>query len=67
MFGDIKTFIDGSTIPHAKLHKIHNALSFYRVREAVVSGMLLMYYMTDDINPVDILGKHIGAISKFGN
>ena len=60
MFGDNKTVIDGSTIPHAKLHKRHNALSFHRVREAVASGMLLMYYMPGDINPADILSKHWG-------
>ena len=60
MFGDNKTVIDGSTIPHAKLHKRHNALSFHRVREAVASGMLFMYYMPGDINPADILSKHWG-------
>jgi hypothetical protein len=60
MFGDSKTVIDGSTIPHAKLHKRHNALSFHRVREAVASGMLLMCYIPGDTNPADILSKHWG-------
>jgi hypothetical protein len=31
VFGDNKTVVDSSTIPHAKLHKHPNALSFHRV------------------------------------
>jgi hypothetical protein len=60
VFGDNKTVIDGSTVPRAKLHKRHNALSFHCVREAVTSGMLLMYYMPEEKNPADILSKHWG-------
>jgi hypothetical protein len=60
VFGDNKTVIDGSTAPHAKLHKRHNALSFHRVHEAVASGMLLMYHVPGEINPADILSKHWG-------
>jgi hypothetical protein len=37
VFGDNKTVVDGATIPHAKLHKCHNAMSFHRVREAMAS------------------------------
>ncbi len=29
MFGDNKSVVDSSTMPHAKLHKCHNALSFH--------------------------------------
>jgi len=29
MFGDNKSVVDSSTIPHAKLHMHHNALSFH--------------------------------------
>jgi len=29
MFGDNTSVVDSSTIPHAKLHKHHNALSFH--------------------------------------
>jgi hypothetical protein len=35
IFGDNKTVVDGATIPHAKLHKRHNALSFHRLHEAM--------------------------------
>ena len=40
MFGDNKSVVDSSTLPHAKLHKRHNALSFHRVREAIVSKVV---------------------------
>jgi hypothetical protein len=31
MFGDNKMVVNSSTVPHAKLHKHHNALSFHHV------------------------------------
>ena len=60
MFGDNKTVVDSSTIPHAKLHKRHTMLSFHRVREAVASGMLKFHYLPGELNPADILSKHWG-------
>jgi len=38
LFGDNKTVVDHSTIPHSKLHKRHTILSFHCVREAMHSG-----------------------------
>ena len=52
--------VDSSTVPHAKLHKRHNALSFHRVREAVASGIVCFQHIPGDINPADILSKHWG-------
>jgi len=60
MFGDNKTVVDSSTIPHSKLHKRHTILSFHRVREAIASGMVAFYYLPGTINPADILSKHWG-------
>jgi hypothetical protein len=45
MFGDNKTVVDSSTIPHAKLHKRHNALSFHRVHEAVAAKFIGLYHL----------------------
>jgi hypothetical protein len=59
-FGDNKTVMDRCSIPLAKLHKRHNALSFHHVDEAVASRMLLMYYVPGEINPADILSKDWG-------
>jgi hypothetical protein len=33
MFGDNKSVVNSASIPHARLHKPHNALSFHKVRE----------------------------------
>ena len=60
MFGDNKAVVDSSTVPHAKLHKRHNALSFHRVREAVCSGMVSFFHIGGIHNPADILSKHWG-------
>ena len=60
MFGDNKSVIDSSAHPHAKLHKCHNALSFHRVRKAIASKFLAIYYLPGELNPADILSKHWG-------
>ena len=52
--------MDSSTIPHAKLHKCHNALSFHQVREAIAGAITGFYYIDGDENPADILSKHWG-------
>ena len=58
MFGDNKTVVDSSTIPHGKLHKRHTALSFHRVREAIASKMVEFHHLPGSVNPADILSKH---------
>ena len=58
MFGDNKAVVDSSTVPHSKLHKRHNALSFHRVREAIASKMVVFYHIFSETNPADILSKH---------
>jgi hypothetical protein len=60
MFGDNKSVVDSSTIPHAKLHKRHNALSFHRVREAIAGAFIGFYHIDGDQNPADVLSKHWG-------
>ena len=58
VFGDNKSMVDSSTLPHAKLHKRHTILSFHRVREAVASGIIDMHHIDGNDNPADILSKH---------
>ena len=60
MFGDNRSVVDSSTLPHAKLHKRHNALSFHRVREAIASKVVQFHHIPGNINPADILSKHWG-------
>ena len=40
MFGDNDDVADSSMIPHAKMHKRHTALSFHRVRKAIVAKIV---------------------------
>ena len=58
MFGDNESVINSSSVPHAKLHKRHTALSFHRVREAVAAGYISFNYLPGSDNPADILSKH---------
>jgi hypothetical protein len=58
VFGDNKTVMDSSTIPHAKLHKHHNALSFHHVHEAIAAKFVKMHHLEGIFNPTDILSKH---------
>jgi hypothetical protein len=60
MFGDNKSVVDSSTVPHSKLAKRHNALSFHRVREAIASGIIEFQHIPGESNPADILSKHWG-------
>ena len=60
MFGDNKSVVDSSFVPHAKLHKRHTALSFHRVREAIAAGIIHFTHQSGSINPADILSKHWG-------
>ena len=58
MFGDNETVVNASSLPHAKLHKRHNALSFHRCREAIAAGILRFHHIPGITNPADILSKH---------
>jgi hypothetical protein len=65
MFGDNESVVNSSILPHAKLHKRHNALSFHRVREAIASGVYVFAHISGENNPADILSKHWGYSSVW--
>ena len=58
MFGDNESVVNSSTIPDAKLNKIHTMLSFHKVREAIASGMIVFVHIRGTTNPADVLSKH---------
>ena len=58
MFGDNESVVNSSSIPHAKLHKRHTALSFHRVREAIAAKYVSFNFLPGSDNPADILSKH---------
>ena len=57
LFGDNKSVVTSSTIPHSTLGKRWNALSYHRCREAVAAGIVRFHYIPTDENPSDILTK----------
>ena len=67
MFGDNKSVVDSSTIPHSKLHKRHNALSFHRVREAIAADIIRFHHIDGVDNPADMLSKHWGYPATMPN
>ena len=58
MFGDNESVVTSSTVPHSKLNKRHNALSYHRVREAIAAKIAVFTHIPGEINPADILSKH---------
>ena len=60
MFIDDQLDITSSTIPHSRLTKRHNALSYHHVREAIATKILAFVYKKGEDNPADILSKHCG-------
>ena len=58
LFGDDRSVIESSTVPHVKLHKPHNVLSFHRVQETIASKILAFISILGQINPADILSEH---------
>ena len=60
MFGDNESVVLSSTVPHSKLNKRHNALSYHRVREAIAARIYRFFHINGADNPSDILSKHWG-------
>ena len=57
MFGDNRSVVTSSTIPHSTLSKRWNALSYHRVREAIAHGWLRFYFVASPQNTSDMLSK----------
>lgn len=65
VFGDNETVINTASIPHSKLSKRHNALSYHRVRESVAAGITRLQHIPGKDNPADILSKHWDYVSVW--
>jgi len=59
LFGDNRSVITSSTLPHSTLSKRWNALSYHRVREAVAADFIRFEYVQSKDNPSDILTKQL--------
>ena len=58
MFGDNKSVVTSSTVPHSLLSKRHNILSYHRVTEAIAAKILVFHCCDSSQNKSDILSKH---------
>ena len=58
MFGDNKSVVTSSTVPHSLLSKRHNILSNHRLREAIASKIFVFHWCDSSQNKSDILSKH---------
>jgi len=66
MFGDNKSVVTSSTIPHSKLNKHHSALSYHRVREAIAAKIIDFLYIDGKTNPANVLSS-IADTSTHGH
>ena len=39
MFGDNESIMNTASVPHSRLHKRHNALSYHKTRQAIAAGI----------------------------
>ena len=60
LFGDNRSVVTSSTLPHSTLVKRHNILAYHRVREAIASKILTYHWiqMGYSYNLSDMLSKH---------
>jgi len=65
VFGDNESMINSSTVPHAKLHKRYNILSYHFVRSMVACGYISTKHLQSEFNVSDILSKHWGYQNSY--
>ena len=58
LFGDNRSEVTSSTLPHSTLGKRHNILANHRDREAIASKILAYHWIQTRYNISDILSKH---------
>ena len=59
MFGDNLAAINSASIPEDTLKKRHNALSYHRVREAIVAKVVKFHHISGKEIPADVLTKFL--------
>ena len=58
LFGDNRSVIISTTLPHSTLTKHHNILAVHRVREAIAAKIMVFYWIQSAYNLSDLLSKH---------
>ena len=65
VFGDNERQINSSTLPHARLHKRHNILSYHFVQSMVACGLMNLHHLRSELNLADVLSKYWGHQSVY--
>lgn len=63
LFSDNKGVVPSSTIPHSKLAKRWNALSYHRVHEAIAAKYIIFLHIDGKKNPSDLLTKNLNRLT----
>ena len=63
LFGDNKSVITSSTIPHSMLGKRHNALAYHRVHASIASGVSNFIHIDGTDNVADVLTKFLPYVT----
>ena len=50
LFGDNRSVVTSSTLPHSTLGKRHNILAYHQVREAIASNILAYHWIRTGYN-----------------
>ena len=58
LFGDNRSVVTSSTLPHSTLGKRHNILAFNQVREAIASKILAHHWIRTGYSLSDMLSMH---------
>ena len=66
-FGNNKSKVKSATIPHTKLHKGYNILSFHFVCSINYQKYINLQHICSEFNPSDVLTKHWGYHSIWNN
>ena len=65
LFGDNRSVVTSSTLPHSTLGKRQNILAYDRVREAIASKIIAYHWIRTGYNFSDMLSKHWDHPSVF--
>ena len=65
LFGDNRSVVTSSTLPHSTWGKRHNLLAYHRVREAIASKIIAYHWIRTGYNLSDMLSKHWDHHSEF--
>ena len=58
LFGDNRSVVTNSTLPHSTLTQRQNILAFHRVREAIAAKLMAFYWIQSAYNLSDMLSKY---------